>query len=192
MLLHGHGINDMPKRTSERFSQTKEYELWQGVISRCYSDSFQRKRPSYIGCSASENFKSFSYFYDWCHRQVGFGNSGWQLDKDLLFKGNRVYSEDNCIFIPIEINNLFGKQAKSKTNLPVGVIFHKGMGKFASKVKCNSKDVYLGYFDNPEDAFNAYRDRKKIIITNMANKWKDQIDPRAYEAMINYDIDIND
>lgn len=192
MLIHGHGINDMPKISRKKLSQTKEYLLWQGLISRCYSEKFHKKRPAYKGCSASENFKSFSYFYEWCQNQIGFGNDGWQLDKDLLIKGNRTYSEDACVFLPMEINCLFGGRIKSKNIYPIGVLFHKGMGKFASKIKHNNKNIYLGYFDNPVDAFNAYKEKKKEIIINVANKWKDQIDPRAYEAMINYDIDIND
>jgi hypothetical protein len=33
---------------------------------------------------------------------------------------------------------------------------------------------------------------KEAYIKEVANKWKDQIDPRAYEALMSYQVEIND
>lgn len=73
-----------------------------------------KKYPTYKDCEVSENFKSYEYFYEWCNKQIGFGNEYWQLDKDLLIKGNKVYSENTCHFIPKEINLVLTKSDKKR------------------------------------------------------------------------------
>ena len=69
--------------------QTKEYKLWTGMLQRCYSDTFKKRYPTYEGCEASENFKSYEHFYEWCHSQIGFGVDDFELDKDLIKTSQR-------------------------------------------------------------------------------------------------------
>ena len=72
---------------SEGSVKTKEYDLWCNMLRRCYSEKYQKKHPTYEGCEVSDNFKSFEYFYEWCHKQIGFNNKGWHLDKDFITFG---------------------------------------------------------------------------------------------------------
>ena len=172
---------------------TKEYVLWHGMLERCYSDDFKKKSPTYEGCEVSDNFKSYEYFYEWCHKQIGFGNEGWQLDKDLLIKGNKVYSESTCIFIPAEINMVLVKCTASRGEHLIGVSWHKRDKAFVAKVnKGKGKQEWLGYFKTEIDAYNAYKKAKEAFIKEQANKWKGQIDPIAYEALMNYTVGITD
>ena len=172
---------------------TKEYNLWQHMLKRCYSDKYQKKRPTYEGCEVSDNFKSYEYFYDWCNKQVGFGNDGFHLDKDLLIKGNKVYSETTCVFIPAEVNTLLTKSTASRGEYLIGVYWSKTHKAFVARVSKNKgKQERLGYFNTELEAFNAYKQAKESFIKEQANKWKSQIDERAYNALMNYEIDIND
>ena len=173
--------------------QTKEYMLWYSMLRRCYSDTSKKKHPAYEGCEVSNKFKSYEYFYEWCHKQIGFGNEGWHLDKDLLVKGNKVYSENTCIFIPHEINSLLTKCTASRGEYLIGVHWSKSNKAFVAQVKKNKgKQEFLGYFNTELEAFNAYKEAKELYIKELANKWKGQIDERAYNALMNYTVDIND
>ena len=172
---------------------TKEYMLWCSMLKRCYSDTCKKKQPTYEGCEVSDNFKSYEYFYEWCQKQIGFNKEGWQLDKDLLTKGNKVYSEDSCIFIPREINQILVKSTASRGKYLIGVCWDKTKKAFKASVNKNKgKQAYLGLFNTELEAFNAYKIAKEAFIKEQANKWKDKIDIRAYNALMNYEVNIND
>ena len=179
--------------SSESSRNTKEYTLWVGMLQRCYSDTYQKKHPTYIGCEVSDNFLHYEYFYDWCQKQVGFGKCGFQLDKDLLTKGNKVYSEDSCVFIPSEINTVLIKSTASRGEYLIGVSWHKTKKAFIAMVSKNKrKQEYLGSFKTEIEAFNAYKTAKELYIKEVANKFKSQIDDRAYNALMNYEVSIDD
>ena len=191
--VYGVGIVGTKYPSSKSGVQTKEYKLWCCMLVRCYSDSFKKKQPTYEGCKVSENFKSYEYFYEWCHSQIGFGNKDWQLDKDLLIKGNKIYSENTCVFLPKEINSLLTKREALRGEHLIGVSWSKTNKAFVAMVnknKGNSK--WLGYFKTEIEAFNAYKQAKEAFVKEQANKWKSQIDERAYNALMNYEVSIND
>ena len=172
---------------------TKEYKLWTGMLERCYSITLKKKYPTYKDCDVSENFKSYEYFYEWCNERIGFDNEGWQLDKDLLVKGNKVYSEDACVFLPHEINILLTKRTALRGKHLIGVYWSKTNKAFVAKVnKGKGKQEHLGMFNTEIEAFNAYKQAKEAFIKEQANKWKSQIDLRAYEALMNYTVEITD
>ena len=172
---------------------TKEYELWQSMLERCYSTTLKKRNPTYEGCEVSNNFKYFEYFYEWCHKQIGFNNEGWQLDKDLLVKGNKVYSEDFCVFIPSDINLLLTKSTASRGEYLIGVSWCKTNKAFKAQVsRSKGKSEYLGLFKTETEAFNAYKQAKETFIKEQANEWKGKIDIRAYEALMKYTVEITD
>ena len=173
--------------------KTKEYVLWQNMFQRCYSTTLKKRNPTYEGCEVSNNFKYFEYFYEWCHKQIGFNNEGWQLDKDLLIKGNKVYSEDFCVFIPSDINLLLTKSTASRGEYLIGVSWCKTNKAFKAQVsRSKGKSEYLGLFKTETEAFNAYKQAKESFVKEQAEKWKDMIDPRTYNALMNYTVDITD
>ena len=192
-LVHGVGFNDRSSIVFKNGRHVLEYKKWLAILERCYSEKLHKKRPTYIGCTVSENFKSYSYFRDWCQKQIGFGRDGFELDKDILVKGNKVYSEDVCVFVPHEINSMMTKTNAKRGEHPIGVSFRKRFNKFAAAHTTQERrSVHLGYFDNANDAFLAYKKGRENYIKSIANKYKDDIDPRVYQALMNYEIEITD
>ena len=177
--------------------KTKEYALWHSMLQRCYSGSFKKHRPTYECCEVSDNFKSYEYFYEWCQNQISFDDDGngnpFHLDKDLLTKGNKVYSEDSCIFIPKEINLLLTKSTASRGKHLIGVCWSKTNKAFVAQVSKNKgASEHLGLFKTETEAFKAYKQAKEVFVKEQAEKWKSQIDDRAYEALMNYTVNITD
>lgn len=166
-----------------------DYVCWKDMLDRVYNQNSIKVRW-YSECTVSDSFKYLSLFRDWAEKQIGFGNEGWQLDKDILFKGNKVYSEDACCFVPKEINCLFTKSNRIRGNLPIGVT--KLGNKYVARMNSYGESVYLGKFITSDKAFFAYKTAKEQHIKDVANKWKDQIDPRVYEALMNYKVEITD
>ena len=197
VLVCGIGIKGMEYPSKMGSGLLKEYSIWFGLLYRCTEDYWINK-PAYIGTSCSKNFACYPFFYDWCQTQVGFNSKdengrSWHLDKDILVKGNKIYSEDTCCFVPHRINALFTKRGASRGENPVGVTWKKSNNKFVAN--CNNgsgKYAHLGCFQTKEEAFQAYKTFKEALIKEVANEYKEQLDSRVYESLLNYKVDIND
>ena len=170
----------------------REYQLWAGMIRRAYDKNLHERLPTYTDCLVANEFRRFSSFNEWCQNQRGFGIDDWQLDKDILQKGNREYHPDKCVFLPREVNAFLRTRKKSRGAHPIGVTTNSKIDGFLAFLKKDKKKVYLGTFPTPELAFQAYKAAKEQAIKDMANKWKYQIDPRAYDALMAYQVEITD
>lgn len=120
------------------------------------------------------------------------------LDKDILIKGNKIYSSDNCVFVPKSINNLFTKKDVNRGNYPIGVSWHKKSEKY--QAQCNIFDTednkyaykHLGCYNTPKEAFQVYKETKEENIKQVVNYYKDRIPKKLYDAMMGYKVEITD
>lgn len=176
---------------------TRAGVLWTNFTQRCKEGgSLQKAVPAYKG--SVNGFKDFQEFAEWCQGQIGYNNKDsrghyWQLDKDILVKNNKVYSPDTCVFIPKSLNCLLERRANDRGEYPIGVVA-SGRGCFAARV---SRGI-LGlkpdstYHKNPIDAFYSYKRMKEKYIKEVADFYRDRVDPRVYEALYKYEVDIDD
>jgi len=165
---------------------------WSCMLKRCYRDDVHKRQPHYKGCTVAEEWHNFQNFAQWMEDNYNpVTMKSWQLDKDTINKGNTIYSKESCIFIPSEINLIFTKRPVKISKLPPGVKLTKG-GRFTANVMLNKVKHWLGVFDTPELAFEAYKTAKETHIKNLADKWKNLIDPRVYQALYNYKVEITD
>lgn len=174
---------------------TIQYLTWASMLKRCYSKKFHEKQPSYkdcIVCDEWHNFQNFSKWYD--DNFYEFDGHRTHLDKDILVKGNKLYSPETCIFVPQFINSLFLKRESKRGNLPIGVKKCSGNPK-KLEVSCrnNTKSRgYIGVYNTPEEAFDAYKIHKEKFIKEVAEEHKDHIPRALFVAMYNYTVEIND
>lgn len=170
--------------------KTKEYVHWCAMNDRCTDISV--RKPAYVGCVVHPDFKDFQYFALWCQTQIGFGKDGYALDKDILFVDNKTYGPTTCVFVPQSLNNLLITRKRNKGNWPTGVSYDantESLKKFKCECSINGRPKNLGRFSTPDEAFEVYLIAKLGEIHRQANYWKDQIDSRVYETLINYDVE---
>lgn len=184
------------EKCMENGCHTKEYNLWQSMLQRCYCPLYLKERPTYKDCRVSDDFKYLETFKKWCHSQFNYNEVDddgirFVLDKDILVKDNKVYSEDTCCFVPREVNLLFVKADKLRGSLPIGVT-KNGYGGYNAQLNCHSKSKSLGQFKTSEEAFAAYKQAKESYIKEVAEKWKGKLTKETYDAMVNYVVGLGD
>jgi len=191
-LVYGVGINDWDGAVKVEGKKIREYLLWANMLKRCFDQKLKQNQPTYQGVTCSKEWLSMTKFIEDVSQMRGFGLDGWALDKDILVKGNKLYSKDACCFVPQEVNNLLIKSDNSRGEYPVGVCFHKASGKFMASLTINGKKKNLGYFTTAEEAFQVYKAAKEAQIKVVAEKWKHILDERVFRALMTYEVNIDD
>lgn len=179
--VYGVGVNDVFESKN-----LKSYQVWVGMLERCYNDKTRNIYMSYSDCEVCESWLYFSNFKEWFDRHYV---EGFALDKDILVKGNRIYSPDKCCFVPQEINNVVQRRKHSRGSTLIGV--YKSGKKYSAHIGGKYR-VYIGTFDSQLEAFKEYKCVKEGIIKKLADKYKKQLEPRVYEALYNYKVEITD
>jgi Fe-S-cluster formation regulator IscX/YfhJ len=167
------------------------YRMWNSMLQRA-SVKYIEQRPSYAGTSVDPAFVRFADFAAWAMQQVGWDADDAQLDKDLLCKGNRVYGPEFCVFLPLRINSLIITNASRRGELPVGVRKARTHGKYEARVNNSGVKIGLGTHTTPEAAFLAYKAGKEALLRRVAEQYRDNLDPRAYAALLAYQVEITD
>jgi hypothetical protein len=165
---------------------SREYSVWRSILQRSYCLHSLNRHPTYLGCEVSENFKNFQYFAEWCNNQIGWSEVGWQIDKDILSTGLKIYSEDNCVFVPREINMLMINTDSGSSTLPCGVTIEKGCNKnpYIAQVCNYGKNKIVGYFSTIEEAHIAYLSAKSKYAKELAEKFKGRVDDRVINFLM--------
>lgn len=172
----------------------KIYNVWQIMLARCYCDNPNHTKTCYNECTVDPiwfNFQNFAQWYEENYYEIQ--DQRMQIDKDILYKGNTVYSPEHCMIVPNEINALFVKRKNQRGDTPIGVYYNKNMNVYVAFCWTGGKlKEYLGRYNTPEDAFNAYKIRKEQYIKEVADKYFGQIPQVLYDALYNYKVEITD
>ena len=194
---------NVPKATELKEGKcvaTWEYNKWQKMLQRCFDDKCKEKHPTYKDTVCCERWLCFVNFledFEILKQEYNWNkDEKLNLDKDILHKGNKIYSLKNCVLVPDWINLLFTKRDNDRGSYPIGVSYHKGAKKYQARCHINGKRIMLGLYNTAEQAFNVYKIAKEQEIKRIAEECvlKGYItkDGRLYNAMMGYQIKIDD
>ena len=186
-LVYNCGNNDVSFSIIVDGKQIKEYKLWTSMLQRCYSKTFQEKNPTYKDCEVCDEWLKFSNFYNYCQENKQWVDLGYQLDKDLLIKNNKIYSPETCLWLPSELNSIVLTNKKARGKLPLGVTL--GYKKFRVAMNIDGKLKHFGSYETIEDAFLVYKKNKELYIKEKADIFKVVLSEKAYQALHKYEVD---
>lgn len=174
----------------------KIYSYWVRMITRCYNPSeiIKNSGRRYIFVDIHKDWLCFQNFAEWAISQPNW-NLDLDLDKDLLGNGLE-YSPENCTFLPSEVNVFLAENwSKDQHNLPIGVQYIKPRTSnskigYVSRCHTDKGREYLGYFDDPMEAYFAYKKAKEAYAKVLAEKFKSVITQQSYEALKRYELNM--
>ena len=182
---------------SENGKKTDEYNIYHDMLRRCYDPKYHEKKPTYKGCAVEDYLLNFQHMGEWINENY-YKVQGEKmcLDKDILCKGNKIYSRETCIFVPQRINSLFTKSDNSRGKNPIGV-YQLPNGDYISRCwNGNGERIYLGLYSTKEEAFQVYKKYKEKVIKEVIDSYEGKIPEPHYsrlrEAMYNYEVEIDD
>jgi hypothetical protein len=157
------------------------YMRWYDMLKRVTGRvNINGNSKSYDGVAICEEWTYFSNFKSWMEQQDWEGK---HLDKDLLSKGEKIYSPETCCFVDRSINNFLIDRGAFRGDCALGVAKMKKQG-LKKAYKCDiskyGERERLGYFETEQEAHKAWQ----------LAKWKygqellqEQTDPRVIQAM---------
>ena len=170
---------------------SRVYKRWCDMLQRCYNAKFHARNPQYMNCYVCEEWLNFQNFKIW-YEAHDYGEESQDLDKDILIKGNTMYSPETCCLAPHIINTLIINGTRARGNYPLGVYFDNEKNKFRASLAVSGEQIKLGYYDTPEEAFARYKKYKEDFIQDLAEQYKEEIPHKLYDALMNWKIEITD
>ena len=199
-VVYGVGIaGNKYKTVDENSKSIKEYTIWYHILQRCFDKKYLERHPVYRNVDICEEWLYFPNFYEWLHSQSNFekwyNGKRWAIEKDILVKGNKIYSPETCCLVPQNVNCLFLKREAERGKYPIGV--HRSKDGFVARCRNPfiNKNEDLGNYSTPENAFYlGYKPYKEDIIKQVAQVEFDSgnITEECYRAMMNYQVEITD
>jgi hypothetical protein len=157
------------------------YSCWRDMLRRCYDGRYKEMYPEYSDCYTCDEWHCLQTFGKWFEdNYYSIENERVQLDKDIVFKGNRMYSPETCIFVPQSINLVFQRKSR-KEDLPTGIIKRKN----GFNASYNNKN--LGTYSLIQEALEVYNAEKKRHIVELANQYIGRIPDKVYDILMNYE-----
>lgn len=194
-LVFGVGINDVDYIINESITigyidgKQKQkviwvcpyYKKWVDLLKRCYSDKYQARYPTYVGCTIDPDWLCLSNFIKWVDSQPNRNWRNCEPDKDLLISGNKHYSPETVAFVTKQVNYFTLSNKGGRGEYMLGVVGITPSGKFRSG--CQNpfiKKVKEFRHITELEAHKAWQAQKHEYACMLADL---QEDPRVADAL---------
>lgn len=183
------------KRASTDHAPDAILQYWKRMLVRCFDPKEVMKQSSqnYLNVEVCRDWFNFQNFAEWAITQPNW-DCGNELDKDLLGTSYE-YSPENCTFLPMEVNVFLADQYKREVHdLPKGVQYLKpgtagAKAGYVARCHTDKGREYLGYFDDPLEAFKVYKVAKEGYAKILAERYKDRMTEKAYEKLKTFTVE---
>lgn len=172
--------------SSSNKNKNKVYYVWRKMIERCYLKLDNQTYNDVTVCDEWHNFQNFAKWYN--ENYIDDFDAKWEIDKDLLNPNSKMYSPDNCVFLPAEVNLIFSKKKPGEKGFPKGVYYDRG--RYVASVRKYGKSKHLGSFGTPQEAHEVYMKAKKEYLIEVSEKWRGILSDKVCEAIKNYDLSL--
>lgn len=137
-------IGDGKFKPSKNGRNTIAYDRWNNMLQRCYSDKYHKSRPTYMDCTVCDDWHNFQNFAEWFYSNYPNDGESYQLDKDFIVKGNRIYSPETCCFLTQDENTSIAHERSYLFKSPEGDIVEiTNLKSFCSKNGINRSGMSM-------------------------------------------------
>lgn len=167
---------------------TEEYRAWAAMLRRVYDSKTHRLHPYYRGMAVCEEWLNFQVFAEWYTSHKNYG-LGFELDKDVLSTGDKLYSPETCTLLPKEINaSLIVKPTSEGKELPTGVTRTKNkvVNRYRVRVRGLLPNELYCYTNTVEEAAIKSLEAKSIRLLQLIEKYEQFLDDYEIEAILNF------
>ena len=158
-------------------SSTKAAQCWTDMLDRCYGEKHKEKYKIYSDCYVDNLWHNFQNFAEWYYDNIYECKEALNLDKDIKYENNKIYSSETCLMVPQSIN----KHAICGN----GYSWHKRDWIWGAYIIENKKQRSLGQFDNKEAAHKTFLDAKNIYWQSKLEEWRGLLPDNVYIACKN-------
>lgn len=161
------------KNEKERIKESREFKTWNSIFGRVIN-----KSEVYHGYEVEQSWYNFYQFeYDFKHLInynciEKYPDLNWQLDKDIMGHGNKIYSRENCAFVPTHLNKFFANDYKNRKNEFSGLHVHikdDGDKTYNASTSMYGKSINLYTHETQLKAYNVYTAKKWEILNVYLN-----------------------
>lgn len=158
------------------------YKSWVGMFERCYDAKYQARCPTYKGCTVHPEWHNFQNYAKWHLNHECYG-LGYEIDKDILVLGNKVYSPDTCTLVPSNVNKVAVIRSSPLGLRNTGIIKRKSLDRFLVRMNINGKTEVLGYFETEQEAHLAFINKKAERVRDVAQEYRKTLDDKTLDAL---------